>query len=69
MPLDLRPLRKWVDAQPSTAEAARLLGMQRQNLGRLLSGDNADIRISTLEHICDVVGVGPTELIRRTKVV
>lgn len=69
MPLDLKILRKWVASQSSTAEAARMLGMQRPNLIRLMSGDNDDVRLSTLEHIADVIGVDAAELIRRAKIV
>jgi len=63
MPLDLKIIRKWVAEQDSTAEAARRLGMQPPNLFRLLSG-NANIRMSTLEHIAGVMRVEPQALIR-----
>ncbi len=65
MPLNLKIIRNWVEYCDSTAEAARRLDMQRPNLIRLLSGENDDVRLSTLEHIADVIGVEPADLIRR----
>lgn len=70
MPLNLTKIRQWVDAEcGSTAEAARRLGMQRENLSRLLGGDNADVRLSTLERLADAMQVDPAELIRRAVIV
>lgn len=70
MPLNLKIIRQWVDREcDSTADAARRLSMERPNLVRLLSGDNDDVRLSTLEHFADVMGVQPEQLIRRAKIV
>lgn len=69
IPLNLLIIRKWVDGCDSVTDAARRLEMQRPNLQRLLSGDRTDVRLSTLEHLADVIGVEPAELIRRATVV
>lgn len=68
MPLDLKILRQWADRQKSLVDAARQLGMKPPNLCRLLSNVQIDVRLSTLEHLADVIGVEPAEMICREKI-
>lgn len=70
MPLDLRKIRDWVtaDCGDNQAEAARRLDMRPSHLSRLLGGDRDDVRISTLEHLADVMGIDPADLIRRAAI-
>jgi DNA-binding Xre family transcriptional regulator len=70
MPLNLKNLRKWVDSCDSTADAARRIGMKRENLIRLLNGEKANIRFETLVKIADAMDVNlPPELFTRATVV
>ncbi len=69
MPLNIKKIRQWVDTCESVTEAADRLEIKPQNLHRMLSGDRADIRLSTLEHLAMVIGVEPGELIRTAKIV
>ena len=70
MPLNIKKIRRWIDSEcDSTSDAARRMGIARPNLISLLRGDNADVRLSTLERLADAMGVDPGELIRRAVIV
>jgi DNA-binding Xre family transcriptional regulator len=69
MPLNIKYIRAWVESCESQAAAARMLQMKPPHLSRLLSGESTDIRLSTLEHFCNVMRCEPIDLIRRAKIV
>lgn len=56
-------LRRILDARGCTiAEAARLAGMSRQQVHKLVSGDNPDPRISTVQKLVESIGATMAEL-------
>jgi hypothetical protein len=56
-------LRRALDARGCTiAEAARLAGMPRQNVHRLVTGGNPDPRVSTLGRLMTAIGATLGEL-------
>lgn len=50
-------LRRVLDARGCTpSEAARLAGMPRQQVHKLVSGENHDPKLSTVERIVEAIG-------------